>query len=85
MKHGGETVNSVNKVSSIMKKPPMRAFTMGQKTSNEFDSIRNTLFTAEEFSEYSIETSQKRGKSKVKFDESQLESGSKFEVSIQTK
>ena len=61
----------------------MRAFTMGQKKSTEFDNIRSTLFDEEEFSEYS----RLDNKSKlVKFEESQLETASKgFEVSIHTK
>ena len=54
---------------------------MGQKKSNEFENIRSTLFAEEEFSEYSRQDV----KSKVKFDESQLDAASKFEVSIQTK
>lgn len=65
----------------------MRAFTMGQKKSNEFENIRSTLFNEEEFSEYSYSKNEKPmdAKSKVKFEESQLETASKFEVSIHTK
>ena len=60
----------------------MRAFTMGQKKSNEFENIRSTLFNEEEFSEYS--RNDVKSKVNVKFDESQLDAASKFEVSIQT-
>ena len=78
-----DTVQPIKKLSSFKKRPPMRAFTMGQKKSNEFENIQNTLWHEEDFSEYSkqdIDT-----KSRVKFEESQLETASKFEVSIQTK
>ena len=67
-KHETATSAAKGGQSGLLKKPPMRAFTMGQKTSKEFESIRNTLFNEEEFSEYSIETGQKDVKSKVKFE-----------------
>ena len=54
---------------------------MGTKKSNEFENIRNALFQEEDFSEYSKQDA----KSRVRFEESQLETASKFEVSIHTR